>query len=287
MHIAVLYNSYSAKGKGKKIAQFVSDYCHKHNISFKLCENDWDASVLKAKQIALIGGDGTFNYFLNHYPFVDIPIVLFPGGTGNDLYWKLYNNNSIKQQLKFLGKEDCSLNMDIAECTMDKNNKKYFANGVGLGFDGAVLESMNTVRFFEGFLGYYLVVLKNIFGFKEPNYVLQIDNEKALPSQPMTIVNIANSSRTGGGFLISPHADITDQKLNLLYCHVPSIWKRLALFLKVGSGKHIENKAVHYQKTDTVVIKSDALIKAQLDGELIESKTFEIGLSEWRLKVSI
>lgn len=286
MQVAILYNSLSAKGKGKKIAQTVADYCNENNISFQLYENNWADSVLKAAQIALIGGDGTFNYFLNRFPKTEIPIVLFPGGTGNDLYWKLYNDAPIKSQLKLLGNNNTVIEMDIAECLLDNSIKKHFANGVGLGFDGAVLESMNTVRFFGGFLGYYLVVLKNIFGFKEPHYTMQIDKQAAHSVQPLTIVNIANSSRTGGGFLISPHADIFDLKLNLLHCYVPSIWQRLTLFLKVSSGKHIKSKAITYLEIDTVSFKSNSSIKAQLDGELIESSTFKIGLSEWRLKLA-
>lgn len=225
MRVAILYNTFSAKGKGKKIAQGVADYCIENSIPYSLYENDWSDNILEAEQIALIGGDGTFNYFLNHFPKIKIPIVLFPGGTGNDLYWKLYKDNPIDEQLQLLSTKTQVLEMDIAHCVLDKDVKKYFANGVGLGFDGAVLESMHTIRYIGGFLGYYLVVLKNIFKYKEPLYSMCVDNGATKEKQALTIVNIANSSRTGGGFLISPHANITDQKLNLLYCHVPSIWK--------------------------------------------------------------
>jgi diacylglycerol kinase family enzyme len=127
------------------------------------------------------------------------------------------------------------------------------------------------------------VVLKTIFKFKEPLYTIQIDNNEPMPEQALMIVNIANSSRTGGGFMISPHAQVNDEKLNLLYCSVPSIFKRLALFLKVGSGKHINSNVVHYCEVNKVSISSPTNVKAQLDGELIEASSFEIGLADWKL----
>ncbi len=253
MQLAILYNSFSAKGKGNKIAQQITAYCNERNISFTSYENDWPEHILESNCIALVGGDGTMNYFLNKFPKIKTPVILFPGGTGNDFFWKLYSKNSIEQQLELLAAsinhKANSKEIDVAECVLDNNETKYYVNGVGLGFDGEVLQSMNTIRFLGGFLGYYLVVLKNIFKFKEPIYSLKIDGQKESKNEALTIVNIANSSRTGGGFMISPHAKIDDGKLNLLYCTVPSILKRLSLFLKVGSGKHINSKAVHYQES--------------------------------------
>ena len=287
MQIAILYNTFSANGSGKKIAKEIKEYCSTNNIPFSLYENDWPEDVTSATCIALVGGDGTMNYFLNRFPKINTPIILFPGGTGNDFYWKLYNTNSISEQLKILSlaanKEARTKLIDIAECVLDNKETKYYVNGVGLGFDGAVLQSMNAIRFFGGFLGYYLVVLKTIFMFKEPYYQIQINNDFWLATQPFTIINIANSSRTGGGFMISPHAEVDDGKLNLLYCNVSSIWKRLTLFLKVGNGKHINNKAVTYQEIDKVTIKSNDKIKAQLDGELVEASLFFIHMAYWKL----
>ena len=291
MQVAILYNTFSAKGKGKVIAQQIAVYCQEKDISYRLFENDWPEEAKNADCIALVGGDGTMNYFLNRFPIINKPILFFPGGTGNDFYWKVYNKNKVVDQLELLkqcvNKNATIKEVDVATCTLDKNNLKYYINGVGLGFDGEVLQSMNAIRFVGGFLGYYLVVLKNIFIFKEPSYEMQIDEQAPLKKQALTIVNIANSSRTGGGFLISPQAEIDDGKLNLLYCNVPSILKRLALFLKVGSGKHIKSKLVQYQEINRVRIKSDSTVMAQLDGELIEAKEFEIGLSDWKLSVVI
>lgn len=290
MQVAILYNTFSAKGKGKKIAQQIADYCTAQKISFTSYENDWPTEILKTNCIALVGGDGTMNYFLNQFPKLTTPLVLFPGGTGNDFFWKLYGKNTIVQQLEllFIGihSNEKVKEIDVAGLVLDNKDIKYYVNGVGLGFDGEVLQSMNAIRFFGGFLGYYLVVLKNIFQFKEPIYSIQINNEEALPEQTLMIVNIANSSRTGGGFMISPHAEVNDGKLNLLYCHVPSIWKRLSLFLKVGSGKHINSKAVHYREVNKVSITSSSKVKAQLDGELIAASSFEIGLTDWKLRIA-
>ena len=52
--------------------------------------------------------------------------------------------------------------VDAASC-----NDQLYMNSLGIGFDGEVLQSMRTIRWMGGHLGYLLVVLRKIFSFKE------------------------------------------------------------------------------------------------------------------------
>ena len=62
----------------------------KSDWDLTLFSNDWPKNFSDFDQVWVMGGDGTFNYFVNKYPSVEIPIALFKGGTGNDFYWKLW-----------------------------------------------------------------------------------------------------------------------------------------------------------------------------------------------------
>ena len=61
-------------------------------LAFVAFENHWPPSLEGFDEVFLFGGDGTLNYFINHYGVPDqVVLTLFPGGTGNDLHWKLFD----------------------------------------------------------------------------------------------------------------------------------------------------------------------------------------------------
>lgn len=291
MHLGIFYNTYAANGKGLIIADKIIHFCKKENIAFSAVKNAWDISQANFTCIALIGGDGSLNYFINQFPKLNIPVILFAGGTGNDFYWNIYKENGITEQLELLKnilvQQEKYFDVDVASCIIQNNEKKYFINSVGLGFDGEVLKSMDTIRYFGGHLGYMFVVLKKIFSFKEPKYKLQIDDEEEKNWQAITICNIANAPRTGGGFLISPEANVHDNVLNLLYCNIPNRLKRLRYFSLVKSAKHIFSKEINYAKIKKIKIQAEIKIGAQIDGEFMESDVFEIALENWKWRLVV
>src|SRR5580765_4485825 len=97
--IVVLINPQSAKLKSDKILDIISSVLHSRLIKFICFKEEWPALINIYKEVWLIGGDGTMNYFLNYYKEILIPIAIFKGGTGNDFSWKLYGNISIAEQI--------------------------------------------------------------------------------------------------------------------------------------------------------------------------------------------
>jgi diacylglycerol kinase family enzyme len=297
MQIAIVYNTYSAKGKGIAIAKIVAEMCESFKIITQLFENDWPANFDIFQFVFLIGGDGTINYFINQYPNLQIPLAILPGGTGNDLFWKIYGMKTTTKIIEKVctllqknGLHTCIKIVDIGECELQSEpnevvRTKYFINGIGLGFDGEVLKNMDTIRWIGGHLGYLYAVLKNIFSFQEPTYQITCNNETY--TIRCTLLNIANSSRTGGGFLVSPNADVFDGQLNLFHCFSPSILARLHILSKVEKGQHIFNKDVYYQPVQQITIQPKMHVYGQLDGELIQVAHIMIGLANWKLNVAV
>jgi diacylglycerol kinase family enzyme len=158
MQIAIVYNTYSAKGKGIAIAKIVAEMCESFKIITQLFENDWPANFDIFQFVFLIGGDGTINYFINQYPNLQTPLAILPGGTGNDLFWKIYGMKTTTQIIEKVctllqknGLHTCIKIVDIGECELQSEpnevvSTKYFINGIGLGFDGEVLKNMDTIR---------------------------------------------------------------------------------------------------------------------------------------------
>ncbi len=266
--IGIFVNGLAGKSKALKVLESIATFLKEKNILHAVYINAWPKIYDDISEAWIVGGDGTLNYFINYFPDIKIPLVLFKGGTGNDFAWKLYGDISLAEQLELVLKAEAKP-VDAARC-----NDALFINGVGIGFDGEVLESINTIRLFGGHLGYLMIVLKKIFTFKE--YFFKIKSDVFSGSDKYLLLMISNSSRTGGGFHVSPLASITDGLLNLITCEKLSIIKRLRYLPVIEKGKHLQLPFIKHVTGKSFVIECEQELPAQLDGELIRAKTFNI-----------
>lgn len=276
-NIAVLVNTASGKGKAIKTGQWLQEQLTRKQIPYCLFNNTWPASLDGFTEIWVVGGDGTMNYFLNNYINNELPIAVFKGGTGNDFAWKLYGNIKLQEQLELVLLAEPKP-VDLGQC-----NDKYYSNSLGIGFDGEVLRSMHTIRWLGGHLGYLWVVIRKIFSFKEFNFTIKAGATNFKEKFLLVIVN--NSSRTGGGFMVSPQASITDGKLDMVLCKPLSLFKRLRYLPVIEKGKHIQLPFICFQQEKEINIECEKELYAQLDGELISGRNFTIKVLPRKLLV--
>jgi diacylglycerol kinase family enzyme len=97
--ILLLINPLGNKKKIKKIIDQISEALSQRKISSTSFLETWPAEINIYKEVWIVGGDGTLNYFLNFYKNIDIPIIIFKGGTGNDFATKLYSDINVEQQI--------------------------------------------------------------------------------------------------------------------------------------------------------------------------------------------
>jgi YegS/Rv2252/BmrU family lipid kinase len=241
----------------------------KSNWEIQLFTKDWPADLSDFDQVWVMGGDGTFNFFVNQYPSLDKPIALFKGGTGNDFYWKLFGELSREKHLEAILQGQV-VALDAGIC-----NGQIFLNGVGIGIEGEVLKSMEAIRYFKGALGYYLAAIPNLLKFK--SYHIQ-GNRKVF------LCMVFNSSRAGGGFHFFPHAEIQDGLLDVMYCrHIP-VWQRLFYMPIIQSGKHVNLPIVEFSKEKKITIKTDRILSAQVDGEVQTADQFDFSVLPAKFK---
>jgi diacylglycerol kinase (ATP) len=270
LNIAFLVNPLKTNSKTKEYVLWVLE--KSKNITDRLLEIQlfdqiWPKTLTSFDRVWLLGGDGTMCYFINQYPNCPIPITLFKGGTGNDFYWKLYKNVSREEHFysAIYGKIE---SVDAGIC-----NGKYFINGVGMGIEGEVLKSMKSIRILGGFLGYFLAAIPHIFTFK-PYTISYQDTFGEKINKKVFLCMVFNSSRAGGGFLFAPMASIQDGKLNMLICNPIHILQRLIFMPTVQFGWHVHFPFLQIKEITEITISSDRKLKAQVDGEMLESNEF-------------
>jgi diacylglycerol kinase family enzyme len=265
--IGIFVNTKAGKGNAAAVQTVIEKKLNESRIPFIMYTDEWPQTI-ELTEAWVVGGDGTLNYFINKYPQLKIPLVIFKGGTGNDFAWKLYGNLNTAEQITrvFLARAQP---VDAASC-----NGKLFVNSVGIGFDGEVLRSMGAIRKLGGHIGYLWVVLKKIFRFREFSFTITASN--TILNQQQLLVNIANAPRTGGGFLISPQAAINDGKLNLILCSPLSIIQRLRFLPVIEKGKHLKLPFIQHRLIENIQVACSRPVYAQLDGELIHHQQFDI-----------
>jgi YegS/Rv2252/BmrU family lipid kinase len=263
----------------------IKDYCdwvlaevaeNRPSWSIQLFDLQWPPDLQNFDEVWVLGGDGTFNYFVNKYPDCSIPIGLFQGGTGNDFHWKVFGKISKTEHLNHI------LNGHTANLDAGQVNDMIFLNGVGIGIEGDVLKSMQAIRFIGGALGYYLAAIPQLFKFK--SYEISFDRGGNKIAKKVFLCMVFNSSRAGGGFHFFPMASIQDGALNMMLCNPIAIIKRLFYMPLIQKGKHVNYPFLEFSTIQSTHIHCNRVLIAQVDGEVLESDTFDFKILPAKFK---
>jgi diacylglycerol kinase (ATP) len=202
------------------------------------------------------------------YNDIKLPLCIFNGGTGNDFYSLLYGNITLENQIdKVLHSK--SRTIDVGKC-----NNRYFLNGVGIGFEGAVAKRLIGVNKFSGKTSFLLSIFKEIFKYKEQEYFIKSDEFTI--SSKFLMISIANGTRYGGGFHVAPLAKPDDGFLDANFVYPINSINRLRYLPVIEKGKHLQLDFIKYFNIKKIIISSNKIIQAHLDGEYLENFKLEI-----------
>jgi diacylglycerol kinase (ATP) len=267
-NIAIVCNPLAGNGKAVQLAARILAELRSRNISNQVFDDNWPLAFDEFTDVFIVGGDGTLNYFINHYPDITIPLAIFNGGTGNDLHWLLYGETGLAEQLELV-LSAAAKPVDAGKC-----NDRYFINGVGIGFDGAVAKSLTGKKKKAGKTSFMIAILKRIFFYRSRTYT--ISSEQINQTSASLLLGVANGRRAGGGFHIAPEASATDGLLDVICVGAISPLKRLRYLPVIEKGKHLNLSFIQYYKTKKIRIASTREMDAHLDGEYYCGKAMQI-----------
>ena len=93
-NISIICNPLAGGGRAATLGKRIEQELQSRNIKHSLHIEDWPENFNSFTDVWIIGGDGTLNYFFNKYPGIRLPLVVFNGGTGNDVHSLLYKNKT-------------------------------------------------------------------------------------------------------------------------------------------------------------------------------------------------
>jgi YegS/Rv2252/BmrU family lipid kinase len=224
-----------------------------------------DAARDGAEAVVAIGGDGTVNEVVNgllRVPAETRPVFgVVPDGTGNDYGFLLGLRPGDLDGAARTVAAGATRVLDAGEV-----NGRFFANGVGLGFDGAAAETAAKVRYLKGFAAYLWSVFAVLRTWE--NFELTLTADGRTITGRAFLAAVANGPRSGGGFLLAPDARADDGLFDV--CRLGDLGKLEALrhLPKALDGSHVGLPWAAILRAREVVLASDRPLTAHVDGNL-------------------
>ena len=269
MNYCFIVNPASGRGKGLGVGRELEERLQYLNLDYQVLYTKAPGHAIELAQTAkekfecvvAVGGDGTLNEVVNGLGQSGCTLGLLPVGSGNDFARAVLLETKLDVALNKL------LRGRIRAVDLGKVNERYFHNGVGVGFDAHVVHTSLKVKRLRGNAIYLYSVLRTLFKYRPVSLAMEFNNQTHTSDYFM--VTVGNGMSLGGGFYLTPDAQIDDGLFDLCLIQnmpMPSVLRNL---LKVYSGKHKEDPRVEIVRTENLKIRSREPFAVHEDGELL------------------
>lgn len=259
--------------------------------------------------MVVAGGDGTVSETANGLIGSNIPLMVLPGGTGNDLTRSLYQRDNeagysggVSEILKdFIDTKENGIMIFAVDAIKlqspraigasgkhYENFQLYSANILSVGFDSMVAATAQKLHRnlpWVGALSYVLSAIRHltkIATFKM-RFIAGAKGENRYNGEvDYTICVMSNARFYGGGFQPNPHGNLNDGLIDVLLVKPLSRWNVVNLIGKFRKGMTIPQQYADAFQADRLHLSADS--ESQLifnvDGEVYQAKELTVQLEE-------
>jgi diacylglycerol kinase (ATP) len=283
-----IINPMAGKGRGKKLLQTLDASIHD---SFPDPEIIITRARMHAYEIAserkydadrvviAVGGDGTVNEVGNGLIGGNAAMSVIPIGSGNDFVKMFQIPTDIHKAIERI-RNGTVRDADAGHIEILNDDgstvTRYFANGIGIGFDAAVAHQTTKFKHLRGVSLYAFSVALVLFNYKTPNMMMAMNG--AIMNGQHFLIAIGNGKCAGGGFYLTPEAEIDDGLLDVCLVDNITIPQVVKIFPRVMKGSHKNHEKVHFYKTDALRVEAQEPIKVHADGEVLSTSARNIDI---------
>jgi len=213
------------------------------------------------KTVVACGGDGTINEVGTALAGADgVQFGIVPLGCGNDFVRSISTPSDPEKAFQLI--LDNRFKTIRSDC--GRINGRYFFNNLGIGFDGAVVVTAEKVNRFSN--PYQAGVVRHIFTYREFDATLHSDGRERM-NDPIFMFVASIGKAYGGGFYITPDAELGDGLMDVLVVPVTKRWKRPRLLWLVTRQKHLNDPSFRFFRAREVELDlKDNSVPAHVDG---------------------
>ena len=274
-HVFILniYGNYDYIEKYKSIVEV----CEKRGINYVVETNSrmtteeiLDKYSDGGNIIYAVGGDGMINKVVNGVVGTNNYFSYIPVGTGNDF------NRSVEE----LYKKDGLYPIDTL-----KINEKYFINIACFGIDAKIANDDRFIHnnYIPSNMRYLSSILANFLTYKPDEVEISMDGKKI--KNKFTTVVAANGRYYGGGYNISPTSKLDDEKIELYLVDNVDKIRMAKLISSMKNGKHLDSPYIQASSCSELNLRYNKKVKANVDGEVLESNEFKISIIKNKVKL--
>jgi diacylglycerol kinase (ATP) len=282
----LLINPIAGHGLAPKIEGMISssNLSKKYEITVLHTQYAGHAKVLAQEAVAnhidvvvAVGGDGTVNEVGSALVNTNTTLGIIPAGSGNGLANHIGMKNNPKLALDQLASGSFQ-KIDSLQI-----NGRFAVNVSGFGFDGYVAWLFNNSGK-RGLSNYTKIGMQEYFKYPIANFKINHEG-KSFDTEAHMIV-IANASQFGNAAVISPLADITDGKLEMIAVTRPGLFKIPGMFYRLFTGKLKDNKYLRTIHCTSFTAESNRPLHLHIDGEAIDPLSkIEVKLNKHSLQI--
>ena len=215
--------------------------------------------------VAAAGGDGTVHEVANgllRSTALDVTMAVVPIGSANDYA------HSLGLDERWWQHPDPTIRPRRVDVGVVRSGERsrFFVNGLGLGFNGAVTLESRRIKRLQGLALYGLAFLRALlWRFHTPPMSVQIDGAEAR-TVPTLALSLALGRREGN-FVVAPNARLDDGLFD--YVHAGPLRRRDLIKFVPGliTGRLRQDPAVWMGNCRSVRVRAESALTVHVDGE--------------------
>jgi diacylglycerol kinase (ATP) len=270
---AVLVSPLAGRGRARTIATAAVDALRAGGVEPRVlpatsradAEKQAAAAVAEgAGAVVVIGGDGAAHTALQVVAGTGVPLGVVPAGTGNDLALALGIPVDPLAAARAVA-EDLRAGATRA-VDAGRAGDRWWATVLCCGFDSAVSDRANRLRWPRGRRRYDVAVLVELARLRPREVRLVLDGEER--TAPVTLIAVGNTCWYGGGMKMCPGADPSDGLFDVTV--VEPVTRRELIRTKslLADGSHVELGRVSVYRAARIELDSPG-VTTYADGELV------------------
>jgi YegS/Rv2252/BmrU family lipid kinase len=212
--------------------------------------------------VVAVGGDGSAHAAVQAVAGTGTPLAVVPAGTGNDLALALGIPREPVAAARAAAED--LLAGRWRDVDAGRTADRWWATVLCCGFDSAVTDRANRLRWPRGRRRYDVAVLAELARLRPRELTMVLDGEEQ--TLPVTLVAVGNTSWYGGGMKVCPGADPADGLFDVTVVGAISRLELVRTKPLLTAGTHVDNVAVTVHRAARVELSSPG-VTTYADGE--------------------
>jgi len=233
-----------------------------------------------ARQILVLGGDGTFQVLLNALKMPgDVVLGVLPAGGGNDLAAALGLPPDPVESASLLRTGIIDF-LDVAQVSTADGNKRLYAGGGGVGLDAeAARYAGGAYRNLRGRGRYLLAAIRALARFHAIHVRAQFEpsQNESLEADAL-LLGVLNTPSYGAGLRLAPAAKTNDGSLDLVLLEDLTFGEILTALHSLARNGELKAPRVRRYPIRRVRIETDRPCLFHGDGEILGYTPVEVSV---------